>query len=55
MKEGEAVLVMCTVGADASLVTAIVMVAGVEPLLLPGPDGQMQIGGIWNFFDIGLP
>ncbi|MBI2832893.1 MAG: hypothetical protein HYX76_00525 [Acidobacteria bacterium] len=55
LKEGEAVLVMCTIGSDPSRVTAIVMVAGVEPVLLPGPDGQMQIGGLWNFFDISVP
>jgi hypothetical protein len=55
VKREEAVLVLCTVGEEPSRVTAIVLVAGVESLLAPGPDGQAQIGGLWNFFDISLP
>jgi len=55
LKQGEAVLIMCTVGAEPSHVTAMVMVAGIEPLLSPAPNGQTQVGGIWNFFDISLP
>lgn len=55
LKRGEAILVLSTVGAEPSHVTAIVLVAGVEPLLSPAAEGQAQIGGIWNFFDISLP
>ena len=55
LKRGETVIVLSTAGAHPSHVTAIVLVAGVESLLSAAPDGQPQIGGIWNFFDIGLP
>jgi hypothetical protein len=55
LKREEAILVLCTVGEEPSRVTAIVLVAGVESLLAPGPDGQAQVGGLWNFFDISLP
>jgi hypothetical protein len=54
LKRDEAILVLCTVGAEASRVTAIVVVAGVEPLLAAAPE-QTTIGGVWNFFDISLP
>lgn len=55
LKRGEAILVLSTSGADPSHVTAIVLVAGVEPLLSSAPNDPPQIGGIWNFFDISLP
>ncbi len=55
LKRGEAVLVLSTAGAEPSHVTAIVLLAGVEPLLSAAPSGQQQTGGIWNFFDISLP
>lgn len=55
LKQGEAILVLCTVGAEPSRVTAIVMVAGIEPLLGQTPEGPPQIGGAWDFFDINLP
>ena len=55
VKRGEAIIVLCTIGAEPSRVTAIVMVAGVEPLLGAAPEGQAQLGGVWNFFDVSLP
>lgn len=55
LKPGSAIIVLCTVGAEPSRVTAIVMVAGVEPLLTQTPEGPPRIGGAWDFFDIGLP
>jgi hypothetical protein len=55
LKPGSAIIVLCTVGAEPSRVTAIVMVTGVEPLLTQTPEGPPQIGGVWDFFDIGLP
>lgn len=55
LKEGEAVIVLCTVGQESSRITAIVMLAGVEPLLKQTPEGPPQIGGAWDFFDISLP
>jgi hypothetical protein len=55
LKQGDAVIVLCTVGAEPSRVTAIVMLAGVEALLAQTPEGAPQIGGAWDFFDISLP
>ena len=55
VKRGDAIIVLCTIGAEPSRVTAIVMVAGVEPLLGAAPEGQAQLGGVWNFFDVSLP
>lgn len=55
LRRDEAIIVLCTVGVEPSRVTAIVMVAGIEPLLGQAPQDQTQIGGAWNFFDISLP
>ena len=55
LKRGETILVSFTVGAESSHVTAIVLLAGAEPLLSAAPGGQPQTEGIWNFFDISLP
>jgi hypothetical protein len=55
LKRDEAILVLCTVGAEPSRVTAIVVVAGVERLLGPALQDQTQIGAAWNFFDISVP
>jgi hypothetical protein len=55
LKQGDAIIVLCTVGAEPSRVTAIVMLAGVESLLTQTPEGPPQIGGAWDFFDINLP
>ena len=54
LKQGDAVIISSTTGADPSRVTAITLVAGVEPLLTAAPRGGGQVGGMWNF-DIGLP
>ncbi len=54
LKRGEAVIVSSTAGADPSRLTAIVLVAGVEPLLRASPEESPQLGGMWNF-EIGLP
>jgi len=55
LKPGEAIIVLCTVGTDPTRVTAIVVVAGVEPLLGSALQDQTQVVGPWNFFDISLP
>lgn len=55
LKRDAAILVLATVGTEPSRVTAIVVVAGVEPLLGPALQDQTQIGGAWNFFDISVP
>jgi hypothetical protein len=55
LKRDEAIIVLCTVGAEPSRVTAIVVVAGIEPLLGPALSDQTQVVGPWNFFDISVP
>ena len=55
LKQEEAIIVLCTVGTDPSRITAIVVVAGVEPLLGPALQDQTQVVGPWNFFDISVP
>jgi hypothetical protein len=47
-------MLSATNGADPASVTAINVLAGVEPLLTAAPQGGQQIFGNWNF-DIGLP
>lgn len=57
-KAGDAILVSSTTGASQASVTAITLLAGVEPLLAAAPpsaNGQQPVGGTWNFGDIGLP
>jgi hypothetical protein len=51
---GDAVIVSSTTGSEPSRVTAITLLAGVEPLLTAAPRGDLQFGA-WNFGDIGLP
>jgi hypothetical protein len=55
LKRDEAIIVLCTVGAEPSRVTAIVVVAGIESLLGPALQDQTQVVGPWNFFDISVP
>src|SRR5579885_457801 len=55
LKPGDALVVSSTAGAQPTQVTAITVVAGVEPLLTASPQGGRQVGGAWNFGDIGLP
>jgi hypothetical protein len=52
LKSGDALILSSTRGADPSSVTAITVVAGVEPILTAAPE--RQIGGMWNF-DIPMP
>jgi Cu/Ag efflux protein CusF len=54
LKTGDAIMLSATNGADSGRVTAINVLAGVEPLLTAAPQGGQQIFGTWNF-DIGLP
>jgi hypothetical protein len=54
LKPGDAIMLSATNGADPASVTAINVLAGVEPLLTAAPQGGQQIFGNWNF-DIGLP
>jgi hypothetical protein len=52
LKNGDAIILSSTASADPSKVTAITVVAGVEPLLTAAP--QRQIGGALSL-DIGMP
>ena len=54
LKVGDAVMLSSTSGTDGTRVTAINLLAGVEPLLTAAPKGGQDIFGAWNF-DIGLP
>lgn len=50
LKAGDAIIVASTVGTDPGKVTAITLLAGVEPLLTAAPDGGQQMNlGTWNF------
>jgi hypothetical protein len=55
LKQGDAIIVASSVGPDPNRITAITLLAGVEPLLT-GPAGQgnnRQLNGSWNF-DINI-
>lgn len=54
LKPGDAIMLSAGSGADPASVTAINVLAGVEPLLTAAPQGGEQIFGNWNF-DIALP
>ncbi len=54
LKPGDAVIVSSTTGNDPSRVTAITLVAGVEPLLT-SPEGAQQPMSRVLSFDIGMP
>jgi hypothetical protein len=56
LKVGDAVMISSSFGGDVSKVTAITLVAGVEPLLTaPTKPGQQQApGGSWNF-EMSIP
>jgi hypothetical protein len=57
LKAGDAVILSFAPGADASRVTAITLLAGIEPLLKPaGKGGQAVNLGSWNLdLNIGVP
>jgi hypothetical protein len=49
LKAGDALIVVSTEGVDPSQVTAIVLLAGVEPILAAQPKGSTQmVLGQWN-------
>jgi hypothetical protein len=56
LKPGDAIIVSSTEGADPSQVTAITLVAGVEPILTAAPAGSQRARmlGSWNLdMDVG--
>ena len=52
LKNGDAIVVSSTVGAAADQVTAITLLAGVEPILTKPGTRQMSLGD-WNMGEIG--
>jgi hypothetical protein len=50
LKPGDAIIVSSTEGADPGQVTAITLVAGVEPILSAAPAGSQRASmlGSWN-------
>ena len=53
LKPGDALIVNSTAGTDPSRVTAISLLAGVEPLLTaPTPQGDRRLSGAWNMGDM---
>jgi hypothetical protein len=56
LKKGDAVMISSSSGADSASVTAITLVAGVEPLLTAAPtrNGQDPGAGSWGF-DMPIP
>ena len=57
LKNGDALVISAVAGNDASEVTAITAIAGVEAILTAPSKGggASAVGGNWNFGDIGLP
>ena len=56
LKPGDALVISAVAGNDASEVTAITAIAGVEPILTaPSKGGGSAVSGNWNFGDIGMP
>jgi hypothetical protein len=55
LNNGDALIVSSTVGNDPTKLTAITVMAGVEPMLAAAPERSTNFGG-WNLGgDIGLP
>ena len=48
LKNGDAIMVSTTVGSDPTHVSAIMLLAGVEPILTAAPDSARDIMGGWN-------
>jgi hypothetical protein len=48
LKAGDAVMVSTTMGSDPSHVTAVMLLAGVEPLLTAAPNSARDIMSGWN-------
>jgi hypothetical protein len=56
LKPGDAIVVTGSPSADAAKISAMTLVAGVEPILTAAPSrGGDPLGGAWNFGDIGMP
>jgi hypothetical protein len=55
LKPGQAIIVAGTKGADAAKMTAITVLAGVEPLLTSPQQANRALNGSWNMGDINIP
>jgi hypothetical protein len=54
LKPNEPVIITGINGSDPSQITAITLIAGVDPILRAAPNrGPDPLGGSWNFGDIG--
>jgi hypothetical protein len=54
LKPNEPVIITGINGSDSSQITAITLIAGVDPILRAAPNrGPDPLGGSWNFGDIG--
>jgi hypothetical protein len=48
LQKGDAVMIVSTEGSDSGAVTAITLLAGVEPILQASPGGQMMMLSPWS-------
>lgn len=56
LKPGDAIVVTGSAAGDMSKLSAMTLVAGVEPILTAAPkSGADPLGGSWSFGDIGAP
>jgi hypothetical protein len=56
LKPGDPVVVTGSASADLSKITAMTLIAGVEPILRAAPqNGPDPLGGNWNFGDVAPP
>jgi hypothetical protein len=55
LKPGDAIMISGSAGADATRLTAITLLAGVEPLLTASPDAARDVMAGWNFGGEGAP
>jgi len=55
LKPGDAIMISGTAGTDPAHLTAITLLAGVEPLLTASPDAARDIMAGWNFGEGNAP
>ena len=48
LKPGDAIMLSSTTGSDSARVTAVMLLAGVEPLLAASPTATRDIQSGWN-------
>ena len=55
LKAGDPIVVTGPAAADLSKLTAMSVIAGVEPILRAAPSGSDPLGGNWNFGEVAAP